>query len=165
LSSVRVVTLLAADIVSTQVSVPGEAREFSRVEMIMRARDTTYVQLPAQQAVLPSPIDEPKAVASHLAVEIDRAELHDAHRAGPSSAVIRAPSHQMPAKAIRPPQVKIAAPNLRSPVPESEVAAITSLKAAVQAQAPAKPEPVRKRLARRDPNAGELVRMQLLNQI
>lgn len=187
MTSVHLVTLLAADIVSTQASIPGEAREFSRVEMIMRARDTAYVQLPAHSAVLPShteepkAIDEPKAVASHLAIEIDRAELNDAR--GQQFASLRAPSHhesailnvarssRAAAKTIKPPQLKIAAANepelkkLRSPVPEPEVAAITSLKAAVQAQTPAKPEPIRKKLAHRDPTAGELIRMQLLNQI
>ncbi len=183
----RLTTLLAADIVSTQASRPNEPREFSRVEIIMHARDTAYVQLPTQPAVLPLHVEEPKVLASNLAVGIDRAESNDAAVHGDERsnqttrqiASIRAPSAKVDinrktrATAItaRLEQPKITAqiePELqksRSPVPEPQVEAIASLKAAVQAETSAKSEPISKKLARRAPNAGELVRMQLLNQI
>ena len=183
----RLTTLLAADIVSTQASLPNEPREFSRVEIIMHARDTAYVQLPTQPAVLPLQVEEPKVLASNLALEIDRAEsndaaVHDDRRSNQTTrqiVSIRAPSAKadinrktrVTASMAKLEQPKITAPiepelkKSRSPVPEPQVAAIASLKAAVQAETASKSEPTGKKLARRAPNAGELVRMQLLNQI
>jgi hypothetical protein len=184
----HLILLLAADIVTTQTSSPGEARELSRVETIMHARETTYLQSPTQPAVLPLHVDEPKLLASNLAVDIDRAEATDApvqdydraHASTVQVASIRAPSHPTQAKtgltrksrlAAKSAPLDIAAlpdpdlKNSRSPVPDTQAVTVTSLKTAVQAEAPAKAEPVRKKLARRSPNAGELIMMQLLNQI
>lgn len=191
--SYRLITLLAADVISTQETLPDVPREFSRVEMIIRARDLAYVLAPAPPAVLPLHVDEPKAVASNLAVEIDLAESSDApsddhaNQTTWQTAAISGPSRPPLAKidinrkpraaanAIKLDNVKIAAlvePVLkksRSPVPEPHVPAVASFSAAVQAEAPASPkvdaESIRKKLARRAPNAGELVLMHLRNEI
>lgn len=185
----QVVALLAADIMSSQAKIPSEAREYSRVEMILRARDSAYIQLPAHSVELPQTIEEPKLLASHLAIEIDLAEASDAlapsHQPPPHPVTIRSPSHATTANLDTPRKargtaksVKLAHANVaaaiqpepdlkksRSPVPEQHLTAAIALKAASDAELPSKAEPVRKKLARRHPTAGELVTMQLLNQI
>lgn len=182
----KLLTFLTADIIATQAARPDGAREFSRVEMIMRARDAAYVQLPIQPTVLPVHVDEPRLMASNLASEIDLAETSDTPEpdlqrtsasaqqvatvpAAPRQAAIKiAIGHTARRKSGG---TKIAAqhqPDLkpsRSPIPELQVATRSSLKGALQAEARTKPELSSKKLARRTPNAGELVMMQLLNQI
>lgn len=184
--------LIAADIVTSQAASTGEAREFSRVELIMRAHETAYVQLPAHPAELPPAMEEPKILASHLAVEIDQAESSDTPSPSQtlSQPAIRAPAQggttnfditrnaRVTAKSIKLATVKLAHRNIaapiqpelelkksRSPVPEQQVATAATLKSAAEAELPAKREPVRKKLAHSHPTSGELVTMQLLNQI
>lgn len=179
--------LVISDLVTSAQSQP-QARELSRVELVMRAKDTAFVYLPSQDRK-GEPAVESQVVASNLAVEIDNAELADTPpiEAGlsvqPSSAPVVA-EVQIDAKLLKKSQ-RLAAQKkaranataeLKSPEsaafevatfqpPAPQLASLPTLKTAVQAEYPPKTEPLRKKLARKNPNAGELVRMQLLNLI
>lgn len=188
-AAIQTTQFVVRQIVASEQSEPPQARELTRVEQVMRAQEAVFIQLPAHDGKI-APSIEPQTVALNLAVEIDNAERLDnpltASSAPPQALVtaslpdVRLPAKPKPMKesqrlaaiALKKQDPKTAD---RGPAPaavadklDPQVAAAPTLKAAVQAAAPEsqpKLEPVRKKLARRDPNAGELIRMQLLNLI
>jgi len=179
-AAVQITHFVVSGIIESERSQPPQNRDPSRVELVMQARNAAFVRLPNSgddTTIQPPAGLEIAAVnqlaASNLAIEIDVAELADAP---PVEAAVDAEPktpkkyQRMAAhKRVRPPAMAeldaLAAATRLPDVLGSPSANPSAFKAAIQSTMPAKVEPIRKRLANKNINAGELVRMQLLNLI
>ena len=193
-ATVQTTILVVSGIIASELSHPPQNRDPSRVELVMHAANAPFIRLPPVNATTnqpPAALEIGAAnelAAANLAIEIDGAERADASpvEANESAAIAAA---SMLANAAVESELKSSKKSQRiaarkkerqSAVAELEALSAptgitdgvgtardnpSALTAAFQSAMPAKVQPVRKRLAHKHINAGELVRMQLLNLI